>query len=107
MIYEPAPAGSQPPDLDDALTACIESGASALLLDEHAIAPEFFDLSTLVAGNPVQRLRNYGIRMAAVVPTAGGRSVAFQDFVREANTGSGFRFFSSREDAMRWLESAS
>ena len=105
-VFEPAELGA-PLDPNKAVTACIESGADALLLDQTALSPEFFDLSSGVAGNLVQRLQNYGIRMAAVVPSTAAHSRAFQEFAMEANTGGSFRFFPTREDAIGWLEATS
>jgi hypothetical protein len=85
------------------ITACIESGQPALLLDEDALAPEFFDLSTGIAGELVQKLTLYEIRMAGVVPNPSIHSRPFQDFAREANHGGWFRFFPTREQAVAWL----
>jgi PadR family transcriptional regulator AphA len=87
----------------DPVRAAIESGERRLLIDDHAIPPEFFDLSTGVAGSIVQRLTMYGIRMAVVVPDASIHSGPFQDFAREANTGGVFRFFPDRGQAVAWL----
>lgn len=86
-------------------TSCIEGGAHALLLDRAALPPEFFDLSSGVAGELLHRLSVYGIRMAGVVPDPASHSGPFQDFLRESNRGRQFRFFPAREDAVRWLES--
>ena len=89
----------------DPVTACIESGARALLADDGALPPAFFDLSTGVAGAMVQRLTQYEIRMAAVVPDPSVHSGPFQDFAREANARrSAFRFFPDRASAVAWLE---
>lgn len=85
------------------ITACIESGSHALLIDRDALPPEFFDLSTGVAGALVQRLTQYEIRMAGVVPDVSIHSRPFQDFAREANRGRWFRFFPDREQAVAWL----
>lgn len=85
------------------VVACIESGARSLLFDQGTLPPEFFDLSTGMAGALVQRLTTYGIRMAAVVPNPSIHSRPFQDFAREASTGRQFRFFSDREQAVEWL----
>ncbi len=90
-------------DPADVVVACIESGASALLLDEGALPPAFFDLSSGVAGALVQRLATYGVRMAAVVPNPSIHSRPFQDFAREASAGKQFRFFSDREHAIAGL----
>jgi hypothetical protein len=87
------------------VVGCIESGARALLLDVRALPPEFFDLSTGMAGELVQKLTNYGLRMAAVVPDPTLHSPRFQDFAREANRGRQLRFVPTREEAIRWLES--
>ena len=82
---------------------CIESGSRDLLFDDGSLPPEFFDLSTRVAGAMVQRLTQYGIRTAAVVPDPSAYSRPFQDFAREANAGSHFRFFPTRQQAIDWL----
>ena len=87
------------------VTSCIESGAHQLLLDEGALPPAFFDVSTGVAGDLVQRLTLYGIRMAAVVPDPALHSRSFQEFAHEANQGTQFRFFRTRDQAAEWLES--
>ena len=85
--------------------ACIESGDRRLLVDDGALPPAFFDLSTGVAGDLVQRLTTDEIRMAAVVPDASVHSRPFQDFAREANVGRQFRFFPDRAQAVAWLTS--
>jgi hypothetical protein len=91
-------------DAAGVVNTCIESGTDRLLLDDGALPPEFFDLSTRIAGTMVQRLTQYEIRMAAVVPDPSIHSQPFQDFAREANTGrSWFRFFPDREQAVAWL----
>jgi hypothetical protein len=88
-----------------AARSCIECGAHALLADRAALTPDFFDLSSGVAGELLHRLSVYGIRMAGVVPDPSSHSAPFQDFLRESNRGKQFRFFPTREEAIRWLES--
>ena len=87
------------------LTGCVESGARSVLLDEHALPAEFFDLSTGLAGELLHKLTTYRIRMAGVVPNPSAHSTPFQDFVREANAGTEFRFFVTRREAVQWLDS--
>lgn len=99
---ETAPSGELDPRA--VVAQCIESGGRALLLDHGALPAAFFDLSTGVAGDLVQRLVLYDIRMAAVVPDLTAHSVSFQHFVLEANRGGQYRFFPTREEAARWLE---
>lgn len=58
-----------------------------------------------MAGLLVQRLTQYEIRMAAVVPDPTIHSRPFQDFAREAQRAVWFRFFPDREQAVAWLTS--
>ena len=99
------PDGAEPIAPVAALVRCIEHGSYALLLDRAALPASFFDLSTGVAGELVQKLVNYGVRMAAVVPDLSAHSPRFQEFAREANAGRQFRFFATREGAVAWLTS--
>lgn len=92
-------------DPADVITRCIESGQRRLLLDQAALPPEFFDLGTRIAGTLVQKLTQYEIRMAGVVPDPSIHSQPFQDFAREAGRHAFFRFFPDREQAVAWLTS--
>jgi hypothetical protein len=98
------PEGAHPVDPVAAVVGCIERGTYTLLLDAGALPAAFFDLRTGVAGELAQKLVNYGIRMAAVVPDLGAQSERFREFAREANAGRQFRFFASRGEAIDWLE---
>jgi len=87
------------------VTTCAESGADSLLLDEGSLPSDFFDLSSGLAGELLHRLSIYQMRMAAVVSDLTIHSSYFQAFVLEANKGEMFRFFSTRQEAINWLES--
>lgn len=103
-IYEAD--AEQPADPIAALIRCIEQGARALLFDRGALPAAFFDLSTGVAGELAQKLVNYHVRVAAVVPDLPACSPRFRDFARETNAGRQLRFFPTRQEAIAWLESA-
>ena len=51
----------------------------------------------------MQKLVDYRVRMAAVVPDLAGCPERFREFAREANRGRQFRFFATREAALAWL----
>jgi hypothetical protein len=102
--FEPDP--EQASDPRKILTGCIESGARAVLLDEGAVPAAFFDLSTRFAGELLHDLGKYEVRLAVVVRDATAHSKVFQDFAREANRGSRYRFFPTRGEALSWLEGA-
>lgn len=91
-------------DPADVVVRCIENSGPALLLDSDALPPEFFDLSSGVAGELLHKLGNYRLRLAAVVPDPSVHSARFQDFHRESNRGRQFRFFETRQEAIDWLE---
>lgn len=88
---------------EDLVAACYERDVWSVLFDEGSLRPEFFDLSCGVAGDMVQKLVNYGIRMAAVVADGTKLSDAFRDFARETSRSGPVRFFRSRVDAVSWL----
>jgi PadR family transcriptional regulator AphA len=98
------PDGVQAADPVAAVIRCIEDGSRALLFDRGALPAAFFDLSTGVAGEVAQRLVNYHIRMAAVVPDPSVHSPRFREFAGEANRGARLRFFPTRGEAVAWLE---
>jgi hypothetical protein len=85
---------------------CAESGAQSILVDGAALPPEFFDLSSGLAGELLHRLSIYRMRMAAVVPDPAAHSANFQAFLREANQGEQYRFFATRLEAIAWLVGA-
>lgn len=90
----------------DAVAACFERGAQALLMDRPSLPPAFFDLRTGVAGELVQKLTQYGIRLACVVPDLEDQPERFQEFARESNRGLRVRFFASRAEAAAWFDAA-
>lgn len=87
----------------DLIGRCFETGVSALLVEEGALPASFFDLSSGVAGDLVQKVTNYQLRMAVVVGDLTPYSSSFRDFAREAAQGARFRFFPSSEEALAWL----
>jgi hypothetical protein len=82
----------------------VGSDAVGMVVSPEHFPAEFFDLETGFAGEFLQKLENYGIRVAAVFPTDDGYTERFREFLREARRrGSSFRVFSARDDAERWL----
>ncbi len=86
-----------------AVRACIEAGHRSLLFAEGALPDAFFDLRTGMAGEVVQALVNYSLRMAAVVPAVDAHGARFAEFAGEANRGHRFRFCPDPGQARAWL----
>jgi hypothetical protein len=81
----------------DVAAAAFEGNAGFIAIAVDRLDPAFFDLRTGVAGEIVQKLVNYRLRLAVVgeigEPAASSR--AFAAFVREGNRGQGPWFVAS------------
>jgi hypothetical protein len=87
--------------------ACFSDGVSSALLYAPNLTARFFDLSSGEAGAVLQKLRNYGIRMAVVCPPGSVRfSRRFQEMAAEESAGDHFRVFESARMARQWLSGA-
>lgn len=75
--------------------------ADAVLLREAQLAPEFFDLSTGLAGELNQKLVNYRLLLAVVGRPAD--SASLDAFVRECRRGGPLVFADDREPAIAEL----
>jgi hypothetical protein len=85
--------------------ACFSARTHDALLYPANLPPAFFDLSSRIAGEYLQKWRNYRIRVALVAPA--GRvtfSSRFGEMLAEEATRGAFRVFETREAALAWLE---
>lgn len=78
-------------------------GHNKLLFMQHNLNPDFFDLSSKLAGEVLHKLSTYRLTAAFVVNVSDG-STKFKEMVNEANMGTQFRFFADEEAAVKWLE---
>lgn len=74
-----------------------------LILQQKNIAPAFFDLTTGLAGDVVQKLVNYRRRIAVVGDFSNLASKSLRDFIYESNERGNMYFVASREEAVRKL----
>lgn len=70
-----------------------------LILHQRNIAPEFFDLSTGIAGEVAQKLANYRRRIAVVGDFSDIDSKSLRDFIYESNRRGNIFFVASSEEA--------
>jgi hypothetical protein len=76
---------------------------SALLYAEH-LTDGFFNLSSGEAGAVLQKLRNYGVRLALVCPAGSAQfSSRFGEMVAEEQLRNHFGVFETRQAAREWL----
>ncbi len=90
-------------DFLDLLAVGIENGTSLLVLRDSNLDPAFYDLKTGLAGEILQKVADYAVRLAIVGPIEGLGSKRFQELARECNSGTSVRFAPSKNDALAWL----
>ena len=73
------------------------------LHQKDALTPDFFVLSTRIAGEILQKFINYQFKFAIVGDFSGYTSKPLKDFIYESNKGRDIFFVSSEEDAIEKL----
>ena len=74
-----------------------------MLILAQALADDFFQLRTGLAGSVLQKFVNYNIKVAVVLTDQQKVQGKFKEFITEANKGNRFRVFGSEEEAENWL----
>lgn len=90
-------------NITDLIAVCMENQVSQLLIHGEVLTEDFFKLSTGVAGEIIQKLVNYHIKTAAIIPYELKNKGRFREMALEANKSSHFRFFNNRKAAEAWL----
>jgi hypothetical protein len=91
-------------DTDGLIEACLSEGVESVLLYAQNLPAAFFDVSSGEAGAILQKLRNYGIRLAIVCAPGNVRfSSRFGEMVAEEQRGLHFGVFETRGAAREWL----
>ena len=90
-------------DFLDLLTWGTEHGTDLYLLRDTNFSPEFYDLSTGLAGEILQKVSNYRQRLAIVGSFEMVTSKRFQEFMVESNRGTAVCFQREKAEAMEWL----
>ena len=91
-------------DIGLVLEACFEARTRLTLLYAENLPARFFDLSSQQAGTILQKLRNYGVRLAVVLtPDTVAMSHRFGEMVTEERRGQAFGVFETRSAAIEWL----
>jgi Domain of unknown function (DUF4180) len=92
-------------DALELVAACVERDATRVLLESRHLPPAFFELRSGFAGELLQKLQNYRLRLAGVFPQDADYGERFREFLLEARRGRSFRVFAARAEAEAWLAS--
>ncbi len=92
--------------LDLVVEAKYQAGANRIAIPKEALAPEFFVLSTTLAGEILQKWVVYGVKAAIYGDFSAYTSKPLKDFMYECNLGSSFFFTATKEEAIEKLAAA-
>lgn len=81
-------------------------GFDNLVLHEKNITPEFFKLSSGIAGEILQKFSNYRVKLAIVGDFSKYSSKSLTNFIYECNKGRHINFVSSITEAINMLSSS-
>ena len=90
-------------DILDLLGFFGEVGANFLLISDGALHPDFFDLSTGLAGEISLKLSTYRVKTAIVVDLDSIPSQRFREWVGECNRGREIHFCADLQEGEDWL----
>jgi Domain of unknown function (DUF4180) len=91
-------------DANRVIETCFSSNVRLALLYAKNLPDRFFDLSSGEAGALLQKLRNYGVRLAVICPAGTVRfSSRFEEMLAEERRRHHFGVFETREAAREWL----
>jgi hypothetical protein len=94
----------KPSDAARVIEACASHGVDCALLHAENLTENFFDLSSGEAGEILQKLRTYRIRIAVVYKPDHVRfSCRFGEMAQEEARVGYFRLFQSEQAARDWL----
>ncbi|MBN9346789.1 MAG: DUF4180 domain-containing protein [Devosia sp.] len=98
LVFDPdGPIIARDGDVNDFISAGWDAGADRLVIPVSRLAPEFFKLSTGLAGAVLQKCTNYNFRVAIVgdIAVHTDKSGPLRDFVYESNKRGDVRFVAS------------
>lgn len=90
-------------DLNDLLSLCYTHACNLLLMDEHNLSDDFFNLKTGIAGLAMQKFANYKVKVAVILPPGADHNERFRELMYEMNQSNLIRFYFDRDEAEEWL----
>lgn len=87
--------------LDNVFSLLSVNDCSTLIIRKENIVAGFFDLSTCMAGEILQKFSTYHVRMAIVGDYSNIQSKALKDFIRESNKTKQILFVATIDEALK------
>jgi len=92
--------------LDLIANVSYETKCYRMAINKSAVAEEFFDLKTKLAGDILQKFINYDTKLAIYGDYSMYTSKALRDFIYESNNGNDIYFVADEESAIEKLKAA-
>ncbi|HQC70140.1 MAG: DUF4180 domain-containing protein [Tissierellia bacterium] len=89
--------------LDLLATVSYETDCDRIIIDKSAIAEDFFDLSTKLAGEVLQKCINFHFKVAIIGDFSVYKSNSLKDFIYESNKGKDIFFLPDENQAVEKL----
>lgn len=90
--------------LDMLMTIAYETGLSRVIIYKENLTEDFFDLSNKIAGNILQKVINYNMKLAIIGEFSNYDSKALRDFIYECNSGKDIFFVEDEDSAVKLLK---
>lgn len=92
--------------LDLFMTIAYETGENKVIINKDNLAEDFFELRNKVAGNILQKLINYKMKLAIIGDFSNYESSALNAFIYECNQGNDIFFVESEVEALNRLSNS-
>ena len=89
--------------LDCMMSVCYNDNCTRIVINKDAIIDGFFILSTGIAGEILQKIVNYGMKIAIVGDFDEYKSESLRDFIYECNNGRDVFFVENEKSAIEQL----
>lgn len=90
-------------DALDLVALCGENDTNLLMIHAEALSEDFFKLRTRVAGMVLQKLVNYRVKTAIILPGDATITGKFKELMAESNKRNDYRLFKDTVEAENWL----
>ena len=90
-------------DALDIMMNCVYQGADYIIIRQHHLTPDFFDLKTKVAGDILQKFSTYNARLIIIGDFDDIQSQSLRDFIYESNKIGRISFVGTMEEALEKL----
>ena len=89
-----------PEDMLDIMVDAGYNDCSGMIINENSFHPDFFDLSTGLAGEILQKFSNYRMKLAITGNFSDVKSKSLRDYIRESNKRREICFVESAVEAL-------